>query len=92
MKYFLYPKQRCYNSTNESPLVLQVTQEMYNILEPRGYILECRGMVAVKGKGEMVTYLLVDKPTHIWCGPTYLDCYAVKTFAKDPFYTSDYWV
>jgi len=39
-----------------------VTQDMYSILEPRGYILECRGMVTVKGKGEMVTYFLVDKP------------------------------
>jgi hypothetical protein len=36
---------------------------MYNILEPLGYMLECRGMVTVKGKGEMVTYFLVDRPS-----------------------------
>ncbi|KAL4222848.1 Adenylate cyclase type 5 [Mactra antiquata] len=43
------------------PDCIQVTQDMYNILEPLGYMLECRGMVAVKGKGEMVTYFLVDQ-------------------------------
>ncbi|XP_060607849.1 adenylate cyclase type 6-like [Ruditapes philippinarum] len=42
---------------------IQVTQDMYNILEPLGYMLECRGMVTVKGKGEMVTYFLVDRPS-----------------------------
>ncbi|XP_052765547.1 adenylate cyclase type 6-like [Mya arenaria] len=47
------------------PDCIQVTQEIYNILEPLGYMLECRGMVAVKGKGEMVTYFLVNKPAHI---------------------------
>lgn len=45
------------------PDCIQVTQEMYNILEPLGYMLECRGMVTVKGKGEMVTYFLVDRPS-----------------------------
>ena len=42
--------------------LLQVTQEMYNILAPKGYILQCRGYVNVKGKGDMVTYFLVDRP------------------------------
>ncbi|XP_045169674.2 adenylate cyclase type 5-like [Mercenaria mercenaria] len=45
------------------PDCIQVTQDMYNILEPLGYMLECRGMVTVKGKGEMVTYFLVDRPS-----------------------------
>jgi hypothetical protein len=31
---------------------------MYQILSDRGYVLTCRGMINVKGKGEMVTYLL----------------------------------
>jgi Adenylate and Guanylate cyclase catalytic domain len=39
---------------------LQVTQEVYKILSERGYKLTCRGPVDVKGKGEMVTYLLTD--------------------------------
>lgn len=38
----------------------QVTQEVYKILSERGYKLSCRGPVVVKGKGEMVTYLLTD--------------------------------
>ena len=36
----------------------QVTQEMYQILQPKNYPLTCRGTVNVKGKGEMVTYYL----------------------------------
>ena len=41
---------------------MQVTQEIANILEPKGYSLTCRGTIPVKGKGEMVTYFLEDKP------------------------------
>jgi len=41
----------------------QVTQEIANILEPKGYSLTCRGTIPVKGKGEMVTYFLEDKPS-----------------------------
>jgi len=37
---------------------IQVTQEVYQILHPKGYPLTCRGHVNVKGKGEMVTYFL----------------------------------
>lgn len=40
---------------------IQVTQEMYNILEPRGYKLKCRGKINVKGKGSMITYILQRK-------------------------------
>ena len=39
-------------------MLLQVTQEVYQILHPKGYPLTCRGHVNVKGKGEMVTYFL----------------------------------
>lgn len=39
-------------------LSLQVTQEVYNILEPRGYKMKCRGKINVKGKGSMITYFL----------------------------------
>lgn len=31
---------------------------MYNILEPRGYKMKCRGKINVKGKGSMITYFL----------------------------------
>ncbi|XP_052746735.1 adenylate cyclase type 6 [Bicyclus anynana] len=37
---------------------IQVTKEVYDILATRGYKLTCRGNVNVKGKGNMVTYLL----------------------------------
>lgn len=35
-----------------------MTEEVYEILSTRGYRLKCRGNVEVKGKGNMVTYLL----------------------------------
>lgn len=41
---------------------IQVTQDVYNILEPRGYKLKCRGKINVKGKGSMITYILQRKP------------------------------
>lgn len=38
---------------------IQVTQEVCDILQPRGYPLQCRGSIEVKGKGSMVTYFLL---------------------------------
>ncbi|XP_022805938.1 adenylate cyclase type 5-like isoform X2 [Stylophora pistillata] len=43
------------------PKHIQVTQSVYNILSTRGYTFECRGLVAVKGKGKMVTYWMTGK-------------------------------
>ena len=40
----------------------QVTQEVYQILSQKGYVFECRGLVSIKGKGEMLTYFLIDGP------------------------------
>ena len=40
----------------------QVTQEVYDTLSVLGYGFECRGVIDVKGKGNMVTYFLRDKP------------------------------
>lgn len=37
-------------------------QEVYNTLTPKGYGLECRGLVTVKGKGRMLTYYLLHGP------------------------------
>ncbi|XP_074659501.1 adenylate cyclase type 5-like [Tubulanus polymorphus] len=38
---------------------IQVTQDIYTVLvEDPSYTLECRGIVKVKGKGDMVTYFL----------------------------------
>lgn len=37
---------------------IQITQEMYDILWPKGYEMVCRGQVDVKGKGTMTTYFL----------------------------------
>lgn len=42
---------------------MQVTPEVYNILTQHGYTLECRGNIKVKGKGDMLTYLLKGKAT-----------------------------
>ncbi|XP_052844867.1 adenylate cyclase type 5 isoform X1 [Drosophila gunungcola] len=40
---------------------IQVTQEMQQILDGRGFELTCRGSVDVKGKGSMITYFLKGK-------------------------------
>ncbi|XP_076327017.1 adenylate cyclase type 5-like isoform X2 [Tachypleus tridentatus] len=37
---------------------IQVTHDVYEVLEEHGYTLECRGYTIVKGKGEMLTYFL----------------------------------
>lgn len=42
---------------------LKVTEEMHQILKPRGFQLTCRGSVNVKGKGSMITYFLKGKST-----------------------------
>ncbi|XP_058869202.1 adenylate cyclase type 6-like isoform X1 [Acipenser ruthenus] len=41
---------------------IQVTTDLYQVLASKGYQLECRGVVKVKGKGEMMTYFLNDGP------------------------------
>ncbi|KAK7881672.1 hypothetical protein WMY93_030081 [Mugilogobius chulae] len=41
---------------------IQVTTDLYQVLSGKGYALECRGVVKVKGKGEMTTYFLNDGP------------------------------
>lgn len=40
----------------------QVTTDLHQVLASKGYQLECRGVVKVKGKGEMTTYFLNDGP------------------------------
>lgn len=44
------------------PLPPQVTTDMYQVLAANTYQLECRGVVKVKGKGEMMTYFLNGGP------------------------------
>ena len=39
----------------------QVTEETTKILQHFGYVFEQRGLIAVKGKGELMTYYLVGK-------------------------------
>ncbi|XP_062397247.1 adenylate cyclase type 6 [Sardina pilchardus] len=41
---------------------IQVTADLQNVLASRGYTLEHRGMVKVKGKGDMTTYFLNSGP------------------------------
>lgn len=50
------------------PFQLQVTQEVAQILETKGYTLSCRGTIRVKGKGDMITYFLDKEPTGL--GPS----------------------
>lgn len=40
---------------------MQVVEETAHILEQFGYVFEQRGLVAVKGKGKLMTYYLVGK-------------------------------
>lgn len=37
---------------------IQVTEDIYRILDNKKYPLTCRGTVNVKGKGTMITYLM----------------------------------
>lgn len=53
---------------------------MYNILEPRGYKMKCRGKINVKGKGSMITYFL-QKPTAGDCAIDMLTHQTSKTTA-----------
>ncbi|XP_010777944.1 adenylate cyclase type 6 [Notothenia coriiceps] len=44
------------------PDCIQVTTDLYQVLANKGYVLEYRGVVKVKGKGEMATYFLNEGP------------------------------
>lgn len=46
------------------PGAIQVTAETYRILQDK-YILEERGLIEIKGKGKMATYLLMGRKAHI---------------------------
>jgi adenylate cyclase 1 len=43
------------------PNQTQVTEEVYQVLKNCPYEFQCRGIVKVKGKGDMTTYFLVDR-------------------------------
>ncbi|XP_061579136.1 adenylate cyclase type 5 isoform X2 [Cololabis saira] len=45
------------------PERIQVTADLYQLLSSYNYTLEYRGMVTVKGKGEMMTYFLTGGPS-----------------------------
>eukprot|EP00063_Salmo_salar_P027734 XP_014002569.1 PREDICTED: adenylate cyclase type 6-like isoform X2 [Salmo salar] len=44
------------------PDCIQVTTDLYHVLVKKGYQLDHRGLVKVKGKGEMTTYFLTSGP------------------------------
>lgn len=44
-------------------ICLQVTPELHQVLSSYNYTLEYRGVVTVKGKGEMMTYFLTSGPS-----------------------------
>ncbi len=37
---------------------IQVTEDIYEIINTKNYPLKCRGSINVKGKGTMTTYLM----------------------------------
>lgn len=41
----------------------QVTADLHRVLSAYNYTLEYRGVVTVKGKGEMMTYFLTSGPS-----------------------------
>jgi PAS domain S-box-containing protein len=43
------------------PGKIQITSDTYEFLKHDSYILEERGQIAVKGKGDMITYWLIDR-------------------------------
>ncbi|XP_029981554.1 adenylate cyclase type 5 isoform X1 [Sphaeramia orbicularis] len=45
------------------PERIQVTTDLYQVLNSYNYTLEYRGVVTVKGKGEMMTYFLTGGPS-----------------------------
>ncbi|XP_028991761.1 adenylate cyclase type 5 isoform X2 [Betta splendens] len=45
------------------PERIQVTTDLYQVLSSYNYSLEYRGVVTVKGKGEMMTYFLTSGPS-----------------------------
>ncbi|KAG8547662.1 hypothetical protein GDO81_027837 [Engystomops pustulosus] len=45
------------------PERIQVTSDLQQVLSGCNYSLECRGVVKVKGKGEMTTYFLNHGPS-----------------------------
>uniref|UniRef100_A0AAQ5ZEZ8 Adenylate cyclase type 5 n=1 Tax=Amphiprion ocellaris TaxID=80972 RepID=A0AAQ5ZEZ8_AMPOC len=45
------------------PERIQVTTDLYQVLSSYNYTLEYRGVVTVKGKGEMMTYFLTNGPS-----------------------------
>uniref|UniRef100_A0A667WN19 Guanylate cyclase n=1 Tax=Myripristis murdjan TaxID=586833 RepID=A0A667WN19_9TELE len=52
-------------STSQA-LKIQCSSSVYYLLEEiGGYVLECRGMLQIKGKGDMVTYWLEGKHTSL---------------------------
>ncbi|KAM4611664.1 LOW QUALITY PROTEIN: atrial natriuretic peptide receptor 2 [Polymixia lowei] len=50
-------------STSQALKIQCSSTTFYLLEEIGGYVLECRGMLQVKGKGDMVTYWLVGKQT-----------------------------
>lgn len=44
-------------------VLLQVTEETNNVLQTLGYMSTCRGIINVKGKGELKTYFVHTEMT-----------------------------
>lgn len=53
----------------QSNIVFQVVEETAHILEEFDYVFEQRGMVAVKGKGNLMTYYLLGRKSDLKNSP-----------------------
>lgn len=49
--------------------LIQVLQDTYEILKNRGFEFEERGYVNVKGKGKLLTYILVTQSSYDYTRP-----------------------
>ncbi|XP_046873487.1 atrial natriuretic peptide receptor 1-like [Hypomesus transpacificus] len=60
-------------STSEALKIQCSSGTFYLLEEIGGYVLNCRGMLQVKGKGDMVTYWLEGKQASVSCKDPYQD-------------------
>ncbi|KAM4537078.1 atrial natriuretic peptide receptor 1 [Odontesthes bonariensis] len=66
-------------------LKIQCSSSVFYLLEEiSGYVLECRGMLQVKGKGDMVTYWLEGKKTSLTSKDADPDASAPKRVNVEP--------
>lgn len=69
--------------------LFQVTEETCAILQNFGYIFEQRGLVTVKGKGQLMTYYLIGKGPVGGSNPAYSTMETVREEEEEEEVASD---